>query len=342
MRKRMQQLGLLVALGVTLLVGCKGATPSQGEQTTSVSTSQETTSTGAKEVLAKPVVITNELNGESFDVVFETVPQRGISLSGFMTEMYLTLGIEDRLVGYGWQDNPVLPQYEEAIAKVEEISKAENPSKEVVLSKEPDFMTGWSSTFSEKNFSRAFCEENGIKIYLPKGDKANATMEDVYADFENLGKIYNVEAKAQEVIASMRSEIESVTKAVEGIEAKRVFVYDSGDSSPFTASAGLATDMIRLAGGTNIFAGEEKAWMEVSWEEVVSKNPEVIIIMDYADSGTVEEKENTLLNHPAMQEVDAIKNKKIFVLGLSDVMGGERNPAAVKKMAMEFHPEAFK
>lgn len=337
---------ILCAMGLVssaLLVAC-GNTSKVSETTKVVESSSEeaaTEKTSEKQSKAYPFTIDSDTGNENVSVTFEEAPKKSVSLSGFTTEMLLSLGLEDSMVGYGYQDNEVLPEYKDALSKVEELSKT-NPTKEVLLSKEPDFLTGWKSTFSDKNFDPKFNEENGIKIYVPRSEYTNAKMENVYEDYANFGKIFNVSDKADEIVSKMKSDIATVNEKIKDLDKVSVFVYDSGEKEAFTASAGLTTDIISLAGGENVFAGEEKNWMSVSFEDVVSKNPDYIIVMDYKDSDPLEQKLNFLKTHPALKELDAVKNDRIFTLGLSDVLAGPRNVAAIEKIARELHPEAFK
>lgn len=286
------------------------------------------------------VTISNEIGGETFDVTYEPTPERIVSVGGFTTEMLLALGLEDRIVGCAYQDNEVLPQYADAYGKLNYLSD-QNPSKEVLLNVEPDFLTGWASAFGDTNFPKSFCDDNDIKIYIPRVEYPNATMDEVYEDFKNLGEIFKVQEKADEIITAMKSSVQAVEDKIKGQEPVSVFLYDSGEDQPYTASAGLPTDMITRAGGTNIFAGTEKNWMGVSWEEVVAANPQYILVMQYDMSDDVEGKIKFLKNNPALKDVDAIANDRIMVLGLSDVVGGERNTAAIEKMAEFFHPDSF-
>ena len=292
---------ILCAMGLVssaLLVAC-GNTSKVSETTKAVESSSEETATektSEEQSKVYPFTIDSDTGNENVSVTFEEAPKKAVSLSGFTTEMLLSLGLEDSMVGYGYQDNEVLPEYKDALSKVEELSKT-NPTKEVLLSKEPDFLTGWKSTFSDKNFDPKFNEENGIKIYVPRSEYTNAKMENVYEDYANFGKIFNVSDKADEIVSKMKSDIAAV---------------------------------------------EEKNWMSVSFEDVVSKNPDYIIVMDYKDSDPLEQKLNFLKTHPALKELDAVKNDRIFTLGLSDVLAGPRNVTAIEKIARELHPEAFK
>ena len=61
-----------------------------------------------------PVTVTSVFGDQEVEITYEKAPERVVSLAGFATEMLLALGLEDRIVGYAWQDNDVLPQYQEA------------------------------------------------------------------------------------------------------------------------------------------------------------------------------------------------------------------------------------
>ena len=158
--------------------------------------------------------IHTELNGTEYDIEYTKVPERVVTLANFTTEMLLELGLSDKIVGYGYMDNEVPEEYAEEFSKLNCISETSNPSKEDLLATEPDFMTGWYSTFSEKNFPYDFCEENGITPYIPRVEYAPATIESVYEDFTNLGAIFGVEDKADEIVTDMKNRIEAVQKAV--------------------------------------------------------------------------------------------------------------------------------
>ncbi|MCY3035213.1 TroA family protein, partial [Aerococcus mictus] len=142
-----------------------------------------------------PFTVQNELKGQTYEQTFDQSPERAVSLSGFTTEMLLALGLEDKMVGYAYQDNEVLPEYKEALSQVKELSD-QNPSKEVLIASQPDFVTGWTSSFSDKNFPPQFLNDNQMKFYVPLSEAPNATMDTVYQDFQNFGRIFAVEDRA--------------------------------------------------------------------------------------------------------------------------------------------------
>ena len=104
--------------------------------------------------------------------------------------------------------------------------------------------------------------------------------------------------------------------------------------------SGLANNLIDLAGGNNIFGKDaEKPYINVSWESIVAKNPEVILVTDFMAGQPVQEKIDFLKSHPALKDVAAIKNNKIYVVGLADLSPGVRNPKLIEKMYGYFYGE---
>lgn len=289
--------------------------------------------------LADSVTVTNVLDGQEVDVTYDS-PQRIVSASGFTTEMLLALGLGDKIVGYSYMDNEIFPEYKDVFDTLTCLSDT-NPSQEVLLSVEPDFLTGWASTFSDHNFNPEFCESNGISWYVPKVEGENASLDQVYEDLTNLGEIFGVQDKAAEVVTDMQDRIAAVETAVKDQEPVSVFIYDSGEDEAFTLGSGLASDMIAKAGGKNVFEGDFNYWGSVSWESVLDANPEYIIIMDYLASDPLQDKIDFLNSNEALQNVDAVKNGNIFSLGLTDVTGGVRNAEAIETMAANFHADCF-
>jgi iron complex transport system substrate-binding protein len=255
--------------------------------------------------------------------------------------MLLTLGLEERMVGVAWMDNEVLPEFKAALDTIPILSDR-YPSQEVLIEAAPDFITGWASAFTEKNFPPAFLEQNDIALYLPRLEYLGATMDTVYQDFTLLGKIFQVEAKATQVVRDLKEAIQAVHEKTASFEPVTVFVYDSGESAPYTAGNSLPSDLIRLAGGRNLYAEEPKKWLTVQWESVVAQNPDWIIVMQYQSDKEASQKIAFLKESDLTKDLTAVQEERILVMGLADLTGGPRNPRAVETMARHFHPEGFR
>ncbi len=292
----------------------------------------------------KPVTFNYDIYDNNYEVIFEKAPERAVTLSQFMTEMLLALGLEDRMVGTAYMDNEIYPEFKEAYESIPILSD-KYPAKEVLFSVEPDFVSGWRSAFNEKRVASASeMMENGMNPYLAISIGGDGSLETVYEDFRDLGKIFEVEEKAEEVISKMQTEIKSIQDKVGNVsdeEMIKVFAYDSGENEPFAvAGGGISGDILRQAKAKNIFDDIKKGYATVSWEEVVERNPDMIVIVDYGDTD-YDTKLNFLKQHPALKGLNAVKEERFVKIGLADMSPGIRNVKAIEELAKGFYPEKF-
>lgn len=274
---------------------------------------------------------------------FTAPPKRVVTMNQHVTEIMLELGLKKSLVGTAYLDDQVLPKYAKDYASVPVIAK-EYPSYEQVLATNPDFVYGgYGSAFTAGDGrSREALKKSGIESRLntescTKGDQP---MDTLYEEIRQVGRTFGVPDRAEAWIKQAKADNATTAKKLAGLKPVPVFVYDSGDKTAFTAGGeGIGNELIERAGGTNVFADLDKPFGDASWENVVARKPEVVVIYDYGAT-TVEQKKKRLLDDPALADVPAIKNKRFAVMPLSDAVLGVRVPAAVDKLAAQLHPGA--
>ncbi|OJY34208.1 MAG: iron ABC transporter substrate-binding protein [Rhodobacterales bacterium 65-51] len=279
------------------------------------------------------------------DVTFDAAPARAISNDVNLTEMMIVLGLRDHMVGYtgisGWKT--LDPEMREGVAELPELS-AKYPSKEVLAAAEADFFfAGWNYGMKVGGeVTPETLEPFGIKTYeltescIHIGPKARSTMQDMYQDMLNLGRIFGVEDRAEALVAGYKARLAEATKGVDHDHPLRVFVYDSGEEAPFTAGKyAMPTALIEAAGGVNIMDDLDKSWAEVAWEPVVARNPQVVVIVNYGDV-TAEQKIAFMKGNPAFADIDAVKNDRFVVLEYVEATPGPRNIRAVEKLVAGF------
>ncbi|MDM7463238.1 MAG: ABC transporter substrate-binding protein [Tepidimonas taiwanensis] len=279
------------------------------------------------------------------EVTFEAAPSRAISNDVNLTEMMLVLGLRDRMIGYtgisGWKT--LDEDMRAGVAELPELS-AKYPTREVLAGAEADFFfAGWN--YGMKVGGEVTPETLaplGITVYeltescIHIGPKAKSSMDDMYNDILNLGRIFDVEAKAEELVAGWKARLAEVTAGVDRSAPLRVFVYDSGEEAPFTAGAyAMPTALIEAAGGVNIMGDLDKSWAKIGWEPVVERNPEVVVIVNYGDV-TAEQKIAFMKTNPAFANIDAVRNDRFVVLEYVEATPGPRNIAAVEKLVNGF------
>ena len=278
-------------------------------------------------------------------VTFDTPPTKAISNDVNLTEMMLVLGLSDRMVGYtgisGW--NKLDPEMREGVKELPELSE-KYPSKEVLVGADADFFfAGWNYGMKVGGeVTPETLEPFGIKVYeltescthIMKKDKAS--IEDMYNDLLNLGRIFGEEERAADIVQEYRTELLEETKGLDVSSPVRVFVYDSGEDTPFTAGLyAMPTALIEAAGGTNIMNDFQKSWGTVTWEAVIDRNPEVIVIVNYG-SVTAAQKRDFMMSNPAFASIDAVKNDRFVTLEYVEATPGPRNINAVKTLINAF------
>ena len=279
------------------------------------------------------------------DVTFDAAPARAIANDVNLTEMMLVLGLRDRMVGYtgisGWKT--LDPAMREGVAELPELS-ARYPSREVLVGAAPDFFfAGWNYGMTVGGeVTPETLAPFGIAVYeltescIHLGPRDPVSMETMYVDVLNLGRIFGVEDRAQALVAGWRDRIARATAGVEPGAGPRVFVYDSGEETPFTAGAyAMPTALIEAAGGRNVMDDLPKSWATVGWETVVARDPQVIVIVDYGDV-TADQKIAFLRGNPALAGIDAVRNDRFVVLPYVEATPGPRNVAAVETLVARF------
>lgn len=335
---------LLLALAMVLsMAACGAKEPTAATEAPKVEAPAETEVAPAETIPAvESVKIMNVFGEEEVELEYPEVPQRVVSLAGFATEMMLALGLEDYLVGYAWQDNDVLPQYQEAFSKIEPLCPPSmDPGEEKVLSAEPDLVISWASWDDSEYFNYKNLAKNGINAYGFHCERwSGGHLEDVYTDFLNMGKIFRVEDRAEALVNELRTNIENTKAAVAGKEPVSVFVCDasSNEEACMTVAGGLPQELLEAAGGQNVVTDGNSNWVRgYSWEKIIVADPEWIVIDYYASADEADVVLDLLKTHPQLSQMKAVVEDNIILVGLTDMSCSERIDEYVALLASEFH-----
>jgi iron complex transport system substrate-binding protein len=279
------------------------------------------------------------------EVTFDHAPQHALSHDINMTQMMLALGLKSRMVGYsgisGWK--AVTPEMSKILDGLPELA-SKYPSVETLLNANVDFLfAGWDYGMRiGGDLTPQTLAPLGIKVYeLTEScafvmKRQAASLDDMYNDLRNLGKIFDVQARANQLIADMQHRVQSIQAELPK-DRPRVFLYDSGEDRAMTSGRlAMPQALITAAGGRNILDDIDASWTRVNWETVVERNPQVIVIVDYSEV-TADQKEQFLLNNPALQSVDAIRNKRFIVIPYVAATPGIDNIDAIETLAAGFH-----
>ncbi len=350
MKTKKVLIALLCVLALMLGACSKADNKVENQHGEEFTVTDETVQVGTEGGDYEPYTITLNLErsgiGQNMEETFTSAPVHAIASGDQMADFFFDLGLEDHMAGFTrgscWSTVSEYPARDKVKKMAPDGTGLAKVSKEDIIATGCDFMMGWDSLFSDNNFSVSFCLEHGIIPYFPYCCSDKATFEDIYKDYEVLGNVFGVQEVAAEKVQAMKDKLDYVKETL-GEEAYanpvRVFVYDSGEDAPFTACQGMPGDMIKRAGGISIFDDIEKGWATPSWEEVVARDPDVILILDY-DYDT-EAKIEFLKNNDFTKNLRAVKEGRIYSACCADMQGSAGSAGTVEIMAKQFYPDKF-
>lgn len=264
------------------------------------------------------------------------VPENVITMGPNTTELFCQLGLADKVIGNTLNNHSrgPLPEYKEDYEKIPELTHG-SATREAVLSSGADFIYGIDWEFGSEGLSMDELAENSITVY----QNSAKTIDQVYQEITDIGTIFEVEEQAASFVQEQKDRLQTVADKTSKDPVK-VLVYDSGDSGIFTASgSNYESRLIEAAGGMNIFEDQtEKDWITVSSEEVLERQPEVILVHDY-DQPALDDKIAAIKADPALSQLDAVKNNRIVSMSLENALPGPRLAETVELLSEGFQKE---
>lgn len=271
------------------------------------------------------------------EVTENKTPEKVLTLGPNCTELFVALGLGDKIAGTSLKNHSrgPLPEYAEIYKDIPEMNYG-SATREAVISSGADFIYGIDWEFGESNLDVAELESYGMNVYM----NSATTVEEQYQEIIDIGKIFGIEETAQSYVADQKSRISAMGDKVKDLDKPNVLVYDSGNDGVFTCSGiNFESQLISLAGGKNIFDDlKDKQWVTVSYEEVLKRKPDVIVIHDY-DSPSVEEKIAEIKANKVLSQLDCVKNERFVVIDLESVLPGNRIAYTVEKLSKGFFPD---
>ena len=263
-------------------------------------------------------------------MTIEEVPQRIVSHVPSITETLFALGLGEEVVGVSdYCDYP-----DEAKLKPS-IGNYFNPSTENIVALDPDLVLTDGKSESIKQL-----DSLGLTYMVidPKD------IDGIFRDIELLGKVTGTEKKAEKLIKNMQKRVSDIIARVEDAPRSKVlYIIDAIDlNNPWTAGPGSLIDsLITMAGGENIGAKALGPWTQFSIEQIVSSDPQIIILP--AKHGTAFTLPEVLKEHPAWREIVAVKQDRICIIDADLVdRSGPRIIKGLEEIAKIIYPEVFK
>jgi len=313
---------ITILLTVMILAGC--AAPTVVVKPTAAATLAPT---------MEPTVAPLELtDGLGRTVTLAAIPQRIVSLAPSATEILFAVSAGEQVIGRDSFSN-----YPEEVANLADIGGSMGSySYETITSLNPDLVIAAEINTPEQVKA---LEDLGLNVYYI----ANPTsLEELYLILETAGTLTGNEQTASDLVESLKARVEIVVEKTNILANKPVVFYEldgSEPAKPWTAGPGTFIDLlIDLAGGINVGHVLSGAWAQISAEELLVQNPEIILLGDAAYGMTAEQ----VAARAGWENLRAVQEGKIYAFN-DDLVSrpGPRLVDALEELSKLLHPEVY-
>lgn len=313
----------LLPLLLVLTVGCNNTETSRKSKQTDASGIEHSNSFHLD-------FISYDMDGREFPQHMEKVPQRIVTNNLSCTEILIELGVKDRIVGILELDNGPNGKWEKELSQLDVIGDKMKTNKEVIASYEPDLFIGSGRGMNEA-FQGTITSYNnlGIAVYSQRAsiNRINPTMATIIEDVRNIGEILDVKERAEEYSSELQqkydkvlSQIKVSNKGAQELTLLAIYAMDTQKkqySCP-VVSNGLQYDILKTLNLKPAIQGHSR---DNNLEHLISVNPDIIV---YISSDRLKESDekvwNLFMTDPLIQNVSAIKNKRVIMINYDDFL----------------------
>lgn len=285
------------------------------------------------------------LNNCGRTITVKAEPKRVVSLWQSTTEALLALGLRDRIVAVQKNYAPYPASVAGAAQGLKDIgSSMAFPSKEVLLSERPDFVTGQVLDGFAFDASQGYAtvkqvEQSGAAVYganlctsADAQDSAKWNVDTTATTLRDLGRIFGVEGKADALVARLNAQKQDVIRAVAGKPTVRTAYFNGGEGPVIVLAGGIYDSLITTAGGSNAFPSNS---VYVSKEAFAASDADVILVGTYDGQDFATQKAFLQRTFP---NVPAVRNGRISEVPTQQTDSSISIMVGLTKTANALHP----
>ncbi len=326
---------LIHILVVLLLAGCAPALTVQPARTAAATVQAAITVTPAPpaQIQVQTMGEATYTDGLGRQVTLAKPAQRVVSLAPSNTEILFAIGAGQQVVG---RDS--FSDYPAEAKNVPDIgSGLPTLNAEAIVAKQPDLVLASPLTAPEQitDLTKA-----GLTVYVLPNPK---TFDDLYANLQTVGKLTGHDNEAASLVATLKTRVDAVTAKSASVTSHPMVYYEldaTDPSAPYTSGPDTFVDLIiRDAGGENFGANLKGDWVQISVEELLARQPDIILLGDSLYGGINAEMVKARAGWDAL---NAVKQGKIFAFDDNLVSRpGPRLVDGLEAMAKLLHPDIF-
>lgn len=224
-----------------------------------------------------------------------------VATSVAVTEILDKLGVEVSGVPTTSYELP------ESTKDATEVGSPMNPDLEIIKSLNPTCVVSVDTLGSD--FEKQFTENNIPSMFVNL-----STVDGLKETIVNLGEKFDKSEKAAEIIAELENKENELNLSKRENKEDILILFGAPGSVMVSTDNSYVGNLVKIAGGNNIFESESSSFIQVNMEEIIKRNPDKILIMTHAVPEEAKKAVEEEFAKATWQQLDAIKNNKVYYL----------------------------
>jgi iron complex transport system substrate-binding protein len=255
--------------------------------------------------------------------------QRIVSTSPHITESLFAMGLGSRVVGV-----TIYCKYPEAALRIAKIGTLLKPDMEAIVALRPDLVVVTDQ--------QGHLAEELARLHIPSVEMKGQNLDLIYTGARAIGKAAGATDGAERMIRETQSQLQTISRLTADKPKPTVaFIvgHTAGRLEGLTAGAGPSyfSDLLRYAGGRNIFENVTAPYPKISLEELLARDPDVIVEL----SGDTRPKQEEVFSlWQGKRSLKAVRAGRVYAVESDPfLVPGPRAVEAARKLLYLLHPE---
>lgn len=295
-----------------------------------------------------PVTIENfNTQGEPEQLTYTKPPERVVAVWQNSIETLLALGVGDRIIaGNGVPDKKFFrQQYQEQYSQIP-YTGLQLLDLETTMLLKPDLIVGWHSTFGPKVLrATEFWHKRGVNTFIARSsmvDGRQRTLQNEYKDILDLGKIFDKNERAEQLVSQMQQEVSFATSQTAGFQRRprALIVEFMGKEPTVYGERTLAGNIVQELHG-DLLAAQQRS---IGMEQIVALDPDVIfVVVTEFHYGHEQDMVDRITQHKALKHLRCVQAGRVLPLPLFAIYSaGVRSYDGIKIIAGGLYPDLYK
>lgn len=273
------------------------------------------------------------VDGMGREITLDRPAQKVASLAPSNTEILFAIGAGAQVIARdSFSDFP-----EQALAVADIGGGFGEIDTETLVSLEPDLVLAAEINPVE---NVQMLEDLGLKVFYLSNPKE---LDGLYENLRTVARLVGHEAETEGLIESLKLRVSTIEEKVSSLQERPLVFYEldgTDPSAPWTSGPGTFIDLLLTkAGGDNLGNTLDSEWVQISVEELITQNPDVILLGDYTWGGITPED---IAARPGWEVIAAVQNEQVYTFDDNLVSRpGPRMVDGLEALAELLHPELF-